>query len=890
MPDDVQRLPDPDDVLDSLLSLLPKSMQRDGSGGAGEIATKNAIFDSPFYYALLYSIENGFAGLRNIPSGAILRMLKKQHHMSSRIIESLRSCPPALAKCLADNLFRAAVEACDEEAVIFILQATRGSPNAIKPNEIVCKLDCKGRLYTPIELAAKFRHLGIVKTLLAAEADVNKTYDEEARQEHGALELAIRKWGKFEAVDMTLVRTILHCGAEVRVDLIEAIIRWGQADLLHELISRLPPASHRKCFQSSIMLVEIAEYLGNDLATYIINRLFEYCQSDNCMRCWEDHQQLMEGTLCSAAKRANFKLVELLLPHTTMKNGGLAAAVRNGSRELIDIFLRKGASVGGPPCYLDKFGSSKYDPNYCPPTTPLAEAIRSQNKGLVDEFENLGALSHIDQKNHFEAAIFAAAEIGDCHYMKMLLQQVPKKRGNDLTPALFVAIRNDRTEAALVLLDNEADVNGKGGSPVLLEALRKQNKAVVDAILEADVDVNVDAHRKFHGLGTLVMGSAGFWGDMSVVEDLILMGADVDAGYYTTALTAAVNSRKKDLVKLILEGGASPSVCAEFGVTPLTAAIENEDDDMIQLLISCGAGPADEVAFLSAIEKNREVFDTLLGAFSSRYPGGKLAFGGTLLITAVKRGDAVLLNRMLTAKFDVNSFSRRKSCLLTALGFAIMYGKRADESLPIVRELINHGDPNSIVLRPYLKSGAESMPQKTALLIAVETRSEHMVKLLLEKGADIHRPARRGLKRTPLQRACEIGSFKIVKLLLEHKANVNEEPADRGGATALQLAAISGSIKIAELLLSHEAWVHAAPAKVRGRTAFEGAAEHGCVEMIRVLWDAAAGIGFTPKQIEKAKNLAVSKGHRGCAEYIESLSSATSFPLLEIDPLMGSEV
>lgn len=72
----------------------------------------------------------------------------------------------------------------------------------------------------------------------------------------------------------------------------------------------------------------------------------------------------------------------------------------------------------------------------------------------------------------------------------------------------------------------------------------------------------------------------------------------------------------------------------------------------------------------------------------------------------------------------------------------------------------------------------------------------------MEAGADVQRPARRGLKRTPLQHACEIGSFKIVKLLLEYEADVNEAPADRNGATALQLTAVGGSIKIAELLLS----------------------------------------------------------------------------------------
>jgi ankyrin repeat protein len=632
------------------------------------------------------------------------------------------------------------------------------------------------------------------------------------------------------------------------------------------------------------MLEEIAEYLGNDLATYAIKRVLEYCQSENCKRCSADHQKLMERALCSAAKRANFKLVELLLPHTTMKDGGLAAAVRSGSRELIDIFFLHGANVGGPACYIDR---SKLGQDPSPPTTPLAEAIRSQDKDLVHEFENLGALTCINQESHFKAAMVAAAEIGDCHYMKMLLQHVPEKRGQHLMPALNVAIRQDDTEAALVLLDNGANVNQEQFftcSPSLMEALRKQNRAVVDTILEADVNLDIP-----------IMDLAVFWGDISVIEDLILMGANVNnARDGTTALTVAVKLRKKDLVKLLLKAGAWPSAGARSGGTPLTAAIKNEDDEMIHFLLSCGADPADTDAFLSALEKNPEIFDTLLRAFSSKYPDGKPAFGGTLLITAVKRGDAALLNRMLVAKFDVNSLSRRyfkrdfrrnfggEYYYVTALGFAIMRGKRADESLHLVRELINHGDPNSIVLR-HSPTDKVAMPLKTALLVAIETRSEHMVKLLLEKGADVHRPARQGLKRTPLQQACEIGSFKMVKLLLEHNANANEEPAQRSGATALQLAAISGSIKTAELLLRHGAWVHAAPAKVRGQTAFEGAAEHSCVEMIRVLWDAAeaAETSFTPEQIEKAKNLALSQGHRGCAEYIDSLSSATSLPLLQ---------
>jgi ankyrin repeat protein len=388
------------------------------------------------------------------------------------------------------------------------------------------------------------------------------------------------------------------------------------------------------------------------------------------------------------------------------------------------------------------------------------------------------------------------------------------------------------------------------------------------------------------------MELAGLWGDIAIVEDLILMGADIDAGRQTTALAAAVKSKNRVLAELLLKRGASPSKFAESGVSALGAAIANEDDSIVRLLLSSSADPANSNAFLSAIEKSQTAFNTLLEAFSTRYPQGKEKFGGNLLIKTIEKGNAILLNTMLTARFDVNSFSKQNNTLLTALGFAIMYQKGV--RLELVQKLIDAGgDSNGIVRKPYKDPDhfiRKFVPLETAPTVAIKTRSKKMVELLLKNGADLHRPARKGLKRTPLQQACEIGSFKIVKLLLENGASVNEPPADRGGGTALQQAAISGSIKIANLLLAYGALVHESPAKVNGRSAFEGAAEHGCLEMTRVLWDAASGQGFPPGQIENAIRLAKSRGHRGCAEYIAGLSSEATFTSLQTDAFLDFQM
>jgi ankyrin repeat protein len=876
----VPRLPDANEVVERLLSSLPECFH------GGEILAKDDISDTPFYYALLYSMANGLAGLRDIPPGAILQTMRKHPEISSRILECLKSCPDAQATCLADNLFRAAVEACDEQAVVFVLQATLNSPNTIDPNDIVCQIGNIGRMYTPIELAAKFRHLGIVNILLTANADVNKTYDQTQYNDRGALECAIRKYGDYEPVDLRLVQTILHCGAEVRIGIMEASIRWGQVDVIQELIPRLHPSSHSQAF-SGAMLTDAVRFLRNDSASYIILQLFAYCKSENCLQCSTRYQEKIAEILRIAAMKANNELVDFLLPHTIEKYGGLAGAIRGGSRRLIDLFLQY-ANSPEPACFLDLKPEARtrafYDLDR--PTTPLAEAIRTKDMSLVHEMETIGLLKHLVHANHFAAAVHAAAEAGNIQYLRKLFELVPRNRDR-LASSLTLAIHQERTEVALFLIHNGADVNDIHDVSrylPLYQALEKRNWQVVNAILETEVDVN------FHLVGPGCMTAlelAGSWGDMSVVQDLILMGAYIDDGHHATALSAAVKAKNTSLVTLLLKEGASPSAKASSGESPLTVAIINRDDDMIQTLLDAGATPADEEAFLAGLEHHRRGFDVLVQSFFSEFPNGKRGFGGDVLAEALERGDNNLLTTLLLAKFDVGSrLSKLRGSyvsedvsedeiLLSALGFAIAYRKDAPENLHLVKLLIDHGDPNSIVFsrilqRDFIRS------RKTALLLAVETSSEQIVTFLLEKGADINRPARRGLKRTPLQRACEIGSFKMVKLLVERGADVNQGPADHGGATALQLAAASGSIKIAGFLVSHGALVRAESAMVDGFTALEGAGENSCVEMINYLWHAVGG-AFTTEEILSAKNRALKKGHRGCAEYIDVLASSTSF-------------
>ncbi|CAG8961333.1 hypothetical protein HYFRA_00013794 [Hymenoscyphus fraxineus] len=903
----VRRLPGTDELLENLFSLLPEALQ-----------VYNDQSEDQFYIALLYSIANGFAGLADIPSGAILRMLREKQHMSLRIIECLKTCPPAQAKCLGDNLFRAAVESCDEDAVMFILRATKNSPNAIDPNKLVCQAMGERRLFTPIELAAKFRHLGIVKILLAADADVNKTCVDEYghyRRQHaecGALELAVRKWGDFEEaeIDMELLRTLLNAGAEVRTGLIVSTVRWGQGDLVEELLSRLPPTRHSEFFSATsiyadaekiVPTADFASQLPNERATGIIANLLKQCEAEHDLRCAADNSDLMELMLCHAARRENVELVKLLLPYmsTLQKSAGLSAAVWKGHRSLIDLLLAHHASVSGPPCHLHQYPdapgmqeSSRKGGGFKAPSTPLAEAIRSQDNDLVDKFEKMGALSRIHEElretppsfyatgkkprpqSHFMAAIMAAAEVGYCKYIAMLLRlqpySNPKLRKYSMHNALVLAIRKNQTQAALLLLDCGADVNistiSVWGDP-LLEALDNQNKTLVNAILDRGIDMQKGERCESSNYMLL----AERWGDESVILDLVSMGASGNRTRLTRQLISSVEIGDKNKATEQLNNGASPNLEPEAfytmeSRTALNAAVINEDIDMIQLLINHGANLWDVVAFESAMDMDGGIFDTLCHALSSRHPiceSDGSSFIRELIKKAIARGNISLLEKILDSKFA----SKSLHCLTEFTRAWSLLGDAIDlktESVQVVETLIKHVGPNSRVC---------IQPQKTALLHAIERKKLAVVELLLQKGADAHQPARRGLQYTPLQQACKTGSFRMVKLILDYTTDVNEQPAQRGGATALQLAAISGSIKIAELLLQMGAMVLAPPARFGGKTAFEGAAEHGRLEMLRLLWNAVYGIGFMSEELDSAKELALSRGHRGCAEYIDGLKS-----------------
>ena len=103
--------------------------------------------------------------------------------------------------------------------------------------------------------------------------------------------------------------------------------------------------------------------------------------------------------------------------------------------------------------------------------------------------------------------------------------------------------------------------------------------------------------------------------------------------------------------------------------------------------------------------------------------------------------------------------------------------------------------------------------------------------MLVEGGANIEAREERGEKNTPLLIAAKNGNAEIVKVLLEKKANI--EARNDAGDTPLFVAAKEGHEEIVKMLLNAEANLDVTD--VSGETPLSIATKNGHVKVVEIL-------------------------------------------------------
>jgi ankyrin repeat protein len=293
--------------------------------------------------------------------------------------------------------------------------------------------------------------------------------------------------------------------------------------------------------------------------------------------------------------------------------------------------------------------------------------------------------------------------------------------------------------------------------------------------------------------GGQVLGYAANKGNLEIVKALVDWGADLEIAH--KGKTPLLHSYSPEIISYLLEKGANVNTKDKAGQNSLMLQVGSKKNinatewqkriKIAKMLINHGVDINDRnLAGKTAIDiarsyDNREIEELLKEA------GAKATFNEENFLIAVDRNEIENVKFSLTEGIDAN---------------------------------------------------AKNHKNKTALIIAVETKSPEMVGLLLEHGADVNTIfGRRG--KTLLMNV--VGNVEIVKLLLKHGADLNAK--DKSGKTALMEAVKSEAVATVKLLLKTGADVHIKENKL-DRTALLIAAFGRNVEILKLLLSYGADV------------------------------------------------
>ena len=842
--------------------------------------------------AFISSIMNGFGGLNSAAIQEAIQSLLSVKSIGTSFFNALKVAPVHPATAFAESLFTAAIENKNQSVAKEVCRT-----NLVDVNKSVCFYG--GHRYTALERAIQLKDLDLLLLLLDAGADPMEP--RLGRNHHNGILSKVLDIGQCQLCDgdvelkkacpqdppyfMVLEKVLQATREVINYNYIAIVLR---ADLnrhsIRYLFSKVSPTEHSDYF-SNLCLEKILPRLDDDSITIIINNLLLACNSAQCGTCLQTYRKDLEGALIEGAALGRSSFVKYLLGHMnppTLPSRLLSASIRSKNDDLITWVLSKGPELDPP-------AEDDYNPRKL--STPLAEAIYSGNDRVISLCEAAGALEHLDKGQRFHRAICMAVKVGNIAYSKRLLRSHPDFLPEDLDEALNYANEQGLEDLASSFLDAGAAFTHthRGPDSMLLPSLnvgfmRKQLNASLTRIPLS------------------IFRMACVAGDERLIRDLI--AADPDP---TTGFTPEYFFSRTDVMipGQILNNG-NPyffRLLGEFRFltrtdlsTCLATVIEAGETRWVSYLLSIGANPTATVVLKEAAEHNPGLLSYLLD--EGRYrPSAKIKHFGTVpLVRAI--GDSVngteALEILLTRQ-DVDktsfidpvgntSWGRSKSSrdiplpvpsfYITPLGLAIDISGKSVSGYAVVKRLLESGcDPNSIVR----KTSYGTLVIETALIYAIKIGTMSVVKLLVERGADINREVMFTLKQTPLQKAAELGKLKIVKYLLDCGADVNAAAAITSGATALQFAAISGNINVVAELLRRGANLDVPPSKGHGRWPIGGAAEHGRIDMIDYLWKYSL-VGFPERQCRRAMELAEHNGHFACRNLIQELMDKSKEP------------
>ncbi|KAG6357003.1 hypothetical protein INS49_014879 [Diaporthe citri] len=554
------------------------------------------------------------------------------------------------------------------------------------------------------------------------------------------------------------------------------------------------------------------------------------------------HAPLVEYTatetpplLPQAARRGRYNTMKILLENGVGANSAeegqsaLALAIRRRRYDICELLLNGGE------------GWTAADPNYTPEdsTPPLALAVEMCNLDIVKLLLEKGAdIQKADQTDGWYRAPLSTAILYIGTYSKTdIIRHLLENKADPLvsdedgwTP-LWTAANEGYSEVVRLLLTSGAAPSletpcGKNGWTPLCTAVVQEHTDVIQVLVEFGADFNKEVESGATSIALAVENSDAEslrhllsspkqkpdikhpsvksalldkvrWSDncQEVLGMVLAAGADVDMVEQTGAkapllMAAMANPTPltNKLAQTILMYGPSVDFKDEFGNNVLTSISPYTSVNTIRILLRRGA---------------------ILDVNSS---------GQGPLIAAIEAGNMDVFKFWLTqdvVKSSVNTPS--------TYGTSLHHAVRVD-NIEMVKTLIQHHGANI--------DFSEDLNRGTPIMTAISLSRDSIVKMLLDAGAQLTRPA--GLLSFPINIASAMAPPSVIRLLLDkadsgvsidvrdqferkpaHLACYNSLEAfnelcipdgdfaakDRVGRVPLHYAALSGNVKLMEVVI-----------------------------------------------------------------------------------------
>lgn len=518
----------------------------------------------------------------------------------------------------------------------------------------------------------------------------------------------------------------------------------------------------------------------------------------------------------------------------------------SNKKDLIKLLLKNGANI------------NEKDSNG---TTALMISCISGQKEIVELLINNGADIAIESKKRW-TALRAACSKGYKEILRFLLEIKFKSNDDEFKELIKLIVFSSRNLDIVGLLLDKLFKDYKKSNILIslinsLDRSNHRNKELLKLILERGIDIN---ERNDNNATPLIIATDH--GYEEIVEFLISNGADISAenNKRWTALKIACKLGYKGIVKILLNTKfySKDNDKREFAIE-LRLALDNNNLEIVKLLLSKGARLHEEdsvniLLLAEACLKNyKEIVEFLVKNISGYKPessssliigffiatergykdlanlildalccfGNKNVIKNELMILAIIAKKKELLEFLLESGLNVNNQIGKDFYILKAVSsklkeILLKIGHQLDPKLKLLfLQAINEYEDENIsnllllafkkgnleIVKLLLEKGADIDPANGCALLTLVSNKGHkdIVELLLNKGLDINCKDEQG--KTPLILASQNGHIEIVKLLLERGADIFQK--DKNGWTPLKHSCINDRKEVAKLLLEN---------------------------------------------------------------------------------------